>query len=236
MPIPTYFIFKQTDSRDMGVVVINYPPFSIPAEKASTIEIPGRSGSLTLLEGDDVYKNRTVSVDCFIENADGISNVAGWLRGSGELIFGNSPNRMHKARVTNQIDFTKAVRGNDVRLFSVGFLCDPFQYEAEPRSATLYSPTTIKNESVIAANPTIRIFATGDVTFSIGSISVTLTGITESVTIDCDAKLAYTTPGSNIAITLNEEVWPVLASGDNFISWTGSVSKVEIFPNLRWLL
>ncbi|MEF9974902.1 MAG: hypothetical protein RR893_13365 [Clostridia bacterium] len=68
MPIPTYFKFKGIDSRDFGIVVTNYPPVVIPVEKTKLVEIPGRSGSLTMLEGPDVYKTVSVAADCYVED------------------------------------------------------------------------------------------------------------------------------------------------------------------------
>ena len=38
-----------------GIHVLEQPPVTIPSERVTFIAVPGRSGSLTQLEGDDVY-------------------------------------------------------------------------------------------------------------------------------------------------------------------------------------
>lgn len=233
--IPTYFTFKGKDSRDFGIVVINYPPPSVPAERASQLEIIGRSGALTQLEGSDVYKNLSLSVDCYINDLSRRSEIAAWIRGSGDLILGCNPSRAYKARITNQIDFSKVIRDNETRTFSLVFSCDPFQYEAEPENLLLFTMFELENPSSIASNPLLVVYGSGDITLNIGETSVSLTNVDGNVTIDSDAKVAYTSVGTNVAITLEDEVWPELAPGGNVINWSGSVSKLIVQPNWRWL-
>ena len=38
-----------------GIHVLEQPPVTIPSERVTFTDVPGRSGSLTQLEGDDVY-------------------------------------------------------------------------------------------------------------------------------------------------------------------------------------
>jgi phage-related protein len=51
-----YFIWKGTNSNTMGVVVRSYPPIVCPKERTQDRSVPGRPGSLTMLEGTDVYE------------------------------------------------------------------------------------------------------------------------------------------------------------------------------------
>lgn len=196
MPIPTWFRFKGILSSDLGVVVMNYPPFIIPAERASSVEIAGRSGSLTVLEGEDVYKNITLSADCFVSDMSARNNIAAWLRGSGDLILGNNPYRRYRARIANQIDMSKVVRDHETRMFSVIFTCDPFQYEAQPTRLEFVAPSNIVNPSEIAADPVIVVHGNGNISLMVGSAPVSLTGVSGSATIDCDRRSPTPAPAA----------------------------------------
>ena len=48
-----YFIWNGTDCRHYGIHVTEQPPITIPAERSTQTNVPGRPGSLTQLEGDD---------------------------------------------------------------------------------------------------------------------------------------------------------------------------------------
>ena len=50
-----YFIWNGTDCRQYGIHVTEQPPITIPAERSTQTNVPGRPGSLTQLEGEDVY-------------------------------------------------------------------------------------------------------------------------------------------------------------------------------------
>ena len=63
-----YFIWNGTRSTDYGVFVSEQPPITLPKERSKQTPIPGRPGSLTILEGDDVYEDMTLTATCFIRN------------------------------------------------------------------------------------------------------------------------------------------------------------------------
>ena len=50
-----YFLWNGVDCRTYGIHVTEQPPITIPAERSTQTNVPGRPGSLTQLEGEDVY-------------------------------------------------------------------------------------------------------------------------------------------------------------------------------------
>ena len=48
-----YFIWNGTDCRQYSIHVSEQPSITIPAERSTQTNVPGRPGSLTQLEGDD---------------------------------------------------------------------------------------------------------------------------------------------------------------------------------------
>ena len=49
----SYFIWNGTDCRSKGIILDGPIPIIRPEERVKHIEIPGRSGDLTELEGED---------------------------------------------------------------------------------------------------------------------------------------------------------------------------------------
>ncbi len=88
-------------------------------------DLPGKPGSLTTLEGDDVYDDLTLTATCFIRDPALIPSIAAWLKGGGTVTFANRPGGFYHARVSNQIPFEKILRGNPHRSFAVNFRCSP---------------------------------------------------------------------------------------------------------------
>ena len=218
-----------------GVHVSELPPPTIPSERVTYTNVPGRPGSLTTLEGEDVYEDVVLTAQCFLADPMKIPAIAAWLKGSGKVAFANRQGGFYHARVANQISFEKILRGNPHRSFTVNFRCKPFWYE-EAAQLLLYEPFTLVNPSVIPAEPVITVRGSGTVVLAVGDVSVTLENVSGSVTIDSEARLAYVSGASTpVAITLNDEVWPALGPGGTRISWSGGVSQVVVQPNWRWL-
>ena len=65
------------------------PSNTIPAERSTQTNVPGRPGSLTQLEGEDVYDDMILTATCFISDPAQIPAIAAWLKGSGTVTFAN---------------------------------------------------------------------------------------------------------------------------------------------------
>lgn len=121
-----WFEWNGKKSTDYGIHVEEHPPITIPAERSTFTTVPGRSGSLTVLEDEDVYDDMLLTCTCFIENTNRLTEIAAWLRGSGTVTFANRQDGFYYARIVNQIPFEKVLRGSPYRSFAVTFRCQPF--------------------------------------------------------------------------------------------------------------
>lgn len=145
-----WFTWNDVDCRDYGIYVLTQPTFIRPAERLSSVTIPGKSGSLTLREGPDVYEDISLSCMCVIDKPDEnvilkhdandnpyyvdsdvltrLNDICSWLKGVGKVRFANRPNGYYYARIANQISFDRVLRDNPHKAFSVEFQCHPFRY------------------------------------------------------------------------------------------------------------
>jgi phage-related protein len=67
----------------------------------------------------------------------------------------------------------------------------------------------------------------------VGRGTLLLTGISGSIRVDSEARIATT--GGLLATHRLTGEWPRLEPGVNSIQWTGFITKLEITPNWRWL-
>ena len=106
-----YFLWNGVDCRTYGIHVTEQPPITIPAERSTQTNVPGRPGSLTQLEGEDVYDDMILTATCFISDPAQIPAIAAWLKGSGTVTFANRTGGYYKARIANQIPFERCSGG-----------------------------------------------------------------------------------------------------------------------------
>jgi phage-related protein len=233
-----WFDFKGVCSTSLGVIMQTPPPVTLPEERATFEPIPGRSGSLTLLEGDAVYDDIVLSVDCYVRDLTTLDQIAAWLRGSGDLVLGNMPNRCYKARCVNQIELAKVLRGRQHRSFAVVFRCAPYRY-AYPTPAALTitaSPGSITNPGTADAYPLITIVGSGDIELTVGSKTLTVTGLASSITFDTETGFAFDGSGGDLTPTASLSAWPLaIPPGISAVSWTGSVTSVTITRPWRYI-
>lgn len=229
-----WFSWNGARCTEYGIHVSEQPPITIPAERTTFTNVPGRSGSLTTLEGDYVYDDLLLSATCFIMDTSRMDEIAGWLRGGGTVTFANRQGGFYYARITNQIPFEKILRGNPHRSFVVNFRCKPFFYleDVEPVTLTI-SDTFITNSGTVPSEPIITVTGSGEITLMVGMSIVELSEVNGSITLDSELQEAYS--GTTSMNSCMSGDFPELLPGQNAVSWTGNVTRVEIQPNWRTL-
>ncbi len=228
-----WFEWKEEKCTEYGIHVSEHPPITLPAERSTFTNVPGRSGSLTVLEDEDIYDDMLLTCTCFIENTDRLPEIAAWLRGSGTVTFANRQGGFYQARVVNQIPFEKILRGHPNRSFAVTFRCKPFFYLDDSPTYTLTKMTFLTNPGTVRSEPVITVYGSGDITLMVGMTIVELTGVNGNITLDTPRMEAYS--GN---VTANMQVsgeYPMLGTGATAVSWSGNVSKVTVQPNWRTL-
>ena len=229
-----YFIWNGVDCRTKGIHVSELPPITIPLERSKQTNVPGRPGSLTQLEGDDVYDDMILTATCFIADPAQIPAIAAWLKGSGTVTFANRTGGYYKARIANQIPFEKVLRGNLHCSFAVNFRCYPFWYQENVSDVAITtSGETITNPGSVYSEPLITVYGSGNITLMIGTTIVELANVSSSIVLDCALKEAY--KGTTLMNDHMSGDFPVLKPGLNAVSWSGNVTRIVIKPNWRYL-
>ena len=234
IPLNDWFAWNGKRCTDFGVHVSDQPPLTIPAERVTYLSVPGRPGSLTTLEGEDVYDDLVLTAACWLADPTKIPAFAAWLKGSGKVTFAHRPSGWYEARIANQISFEQILRGRPHRTFAVNFRCKPFWYQANVQPITLTTSTQlVTNPGSVYAEPVITVYGEGNISLMVGTTIVQLEDVSGSITLDTPLMEAYTGATSQNGKMTGE--FPVLKPGANAVSWSGSVTKVVVQPNWRFI-
>ena len=226
-----YFIYNGIDSRMMGVIVTAMPPTVRAAQRVESVKVPGRSGSLH--ETDGSYDNYTKTMECAIKNRQKIDDIAAWLTGSGEIIFSSEPDKVYRVTISNTISIAQMMR--TFQKFQVSFDTYPFKYSVNrfDEALELEKPAVILGKGTVYSQPVITVYGSGAVTLTINGKAYPLSSVDGYVTINSEIEECYKS-GLNMNNIFSADEFPRLEPGDNTISWTGNVEKIEIQPNWRW--
>ena len=228
-----WFTWKGENSYANGLWINKLPPIIRAAERVNEIMIPGREGTLTMLEGEDIYDPVIKKCVVIARNSMDLQHVLGWLRGSGEVTFSNEHDKKYFARIASEVSFSRI--GNDLCQATVVFYCKPYKARLNDGqdAKTFTSSEQMYNPGDVASRPTVSITGTGaDVTVTIAGNSMTFNNLNGTINVDCDASIV-TQNGSLWAGTYSGEFWRI-PRGAVSMSQSGGAS-VTVNPNWRWV-
>lgn len=90
---------------------------------------------------------------------------------------------------------------------------------------------TVFNPTAYSSKPLIHITGSGSGTLTVNGTTMSFTGITDYLNLDCESQNCYRLPNEN-KNSLMTGSYPVLKSGDNGVSFTGGITSVTITP--KW--
>lgn len=231
-----YFVANNKSSKDFNVYLSDADVYGIAEKDIEVVSVRGRNGDLTIDNGR--YKNKKfgypcIIVDNFDENFSGLINYL--LSQDGYMRIEDSfhPSQFILARYVGETDPKKVVADGKKGVFELTFDRKPQKFLVEGEyPIVVTSNTSILSSCDQIAKPLIRAYGTGY--FSINNIKVTINSANEYTDIDCDLQEAYKdslATNCNGNITLNNDVFPVLTSGENSIVISG-ITQLDIVP--RW--
>lgn len=213
-----------------GLIVSSLGRRQRAEEQIDVFEIPYRDGNLHNHSGK--YNSYEREMILSIKDKTQRSAIFNWLKGRGKLITSDDSGGYFNASVMPGIDVSKISRKFDE--LRVSFECDPFFYLDSGTDTISHttSPIELINLGTVTAAPYIKITGSGAVVLTIGSVATTFT---VSTYIECDSLLSLCYKGTVNAGSSMVGEFPMIPTGTVAISWTGTVSKVEIIPRWREL-
>lgn len=222
-----YFEFKGQDSRGYSIVVNTFPPIQSAKEDGVFLKVPGRDGFLyqSFCSFSPIEKELEIT----LKDLSHLSEIKSWLWGEGNLVISSEPDIFYKARLSESIDYKKLLY---LRTAKIKFMCQPYGYlESGLTLQTITVPGNIVNPGTAASRPIITVFGSGNITLTVNSSNVILSNVADYISLNSEIEEAY-----KDILGKNNDMqgeFPVFNIGINSISWTGTVTKLEILPNWR---
>lgn len=215
------------------ISVANRPVIPTAKKKIEKISVPGRDGDLIKADG---YEDVPLPIDFNILEDRNIKadvrKIKGWFMDKSILSFSDDPNYFRKIKnveignIENEVEFYGA--------FTADFLLDPFEYQRTTSKIFTSSPVTLNNPGTYFSKPLIKLYGTGTVVLTVNGVGITLKNLTDEIIMDSDLGEAY----KGLTTNMNNNMvgsFPLLKKGNNTISWSGNVTKIEIDERWRYL-
>lgn len=230
------FTFKGEKSSQYGVYLRDMPNIPSAEKDMDVIDVPGRSAPLVMDRGN--YKAQQIEIEAYVTDATKLNAARGWLTGTGNMIFSGSSGVAYKVMIAGKVEDEKVGRTVKSRTLQIPCTFFPFRYvyPAPAAQEITTSGGTITNPGTVFSQPEIKLTGSGDITLVVNGYSIEARSLTDGAIIDCELMETFNlakTASLNSSFVMDE--FPVLRPGANIITWTGSVTKVEITPRWRYL-
>lgn len=235
--MPKIFTFNSKKSSDLGLIVEKATINKTPARPYDLQKIPGRAGMLIVNSSIDELENVeiTYTVGCkdISANRDAIAECLFGAPSYAKLIDSSETDCYRLAVCTSGQDWDEQIRNFGTA--KLVFSCKPFRFlNSGDVKTTLTAAGQITNPTAYSSLPYIKITGSGNINLFIAGKSYAFVNVGSYIECDSDLQMVYT-GASGKSDRANFDTFPELVPGDNTVSWTGTVSKVEIIPHWRRL-
>lgn len=239
MNIRPFIVINDINSQSIqGLLISELAPITKPQVRTRIETVDGRDGDIVTPLGFEAY-DKVVKIG--LANNYNIDDIIDFFNSSGVVTFSNEPDKYYRFAIYSIINFERLIR---FRTAEVTFHVQPFKFSASEGTKKFYFDSatsgslTIRNNGNIYSRPIFKITGSGDINISLnGSEILRLSlGAVQTIIIDSEQMNAYSSEG----ILLNRLVAGnydniKLNVGQNTISFTGSVSEIDIELYSRWL-
>ena len=235
----SYFVFNGIRSADLGLIITK--PIVRPNWTKATTEVerPGASSNI-MIQGNN-YNSSELTVSAVISdtNAQKVHDIYSALQGFGNLVISTASGEYMRAYCKPIVPETVALLMAEVHIV---FTVLPFAYAVSPTIQTISAgDNLVKNNGTVYSEPLIILSGNGNISVFVNDeefkIALTNELADTEIYIDCEAQVAYYIDNNcKIPITeLTTGDFPLLHTGTNIVSYSGTVTSMEINVKERWL-
>ena len=226
------FNFDGVQSSDYGVYISGNGTFDAPERDFEAVEVPGRNGILTLDNGRfqlQRHKYPAFVVPPFRDNVRGLRNALMSKRGAHRLTDTYNTDEFYMAYYERglEVDPEKNLK---VGAMDIIFTRDPRRFLITGETV-LTDPATVTNPTLFEARPLIRVYGYG--TLTIGDMTVTV-ALSQYAYIDIDCEMMdcyHEDVNANGYVSFSTGDFPTLPAGTTALSYTNTITKVEVTPH-----
>ena len=223
------YINNETSLFSLGVYLQSRPCIPANEQEVENIYVPGRDGDLTIVKG---WKDREFSLPLnFVEFNNlpkKMREIRSVLLDAKIISFSEDTDVYYKVKRISIGDMQREL--SMFGKFTVTFILEPFDYSNDTSILIINSNTSIYNIATHYSKPKLKLYGTGNLQVSINSQTFQINNVTSYVEIDSELQQCHEN-------TLNKEFigsYPVLEVGENKITKSSNISKIEIDPRWRY--
>ncbi len=234
----SFFTFNDYNSSDDLIIT---KPVIRPSWYQEMNEFP--TGSTTkIIQFSRNFSNSPLVIPAVIKytSTATVRAIYSHLRGFGKLILSGSPDEFFYAVATVTDPVAVAMTTAEI---NVSFTLLPFAYAVNPTIADFSTEyTSVMNNGTVFSAPEIRFTPTaaGNVFLNVNgspfTVKITENLVNTEIIVDCDAEVTYYENG-NEKISIDNQTfgnYPLLATGETFVQYTGSVANARINVRERY--
>ena len=220
----SYFIWNGMDCRNMGVTLAGPVALVRPEERVQHVEIPGRSGDLTLVEGENIYNSYIQTATIQVKGGFHVRDVFRWLRGSGYVTFSGEPDRRQPARIIGAVTLDKHSHNIDTWVGEVQFYCQPLKEKLIEEQMTITGAQDVYNYGDVTSRPRFAVVASDStIVLTVGARSLSMTDATSGVVYIFDSETMEVTDNLGTTQLTMHTVgsFPLLNIGATYVTGSG---------------
>ena len=186
-----------------------------------------RTGEYDPIELPITFRNKRAK--SIIENK---ISIIDWLTDikDNKLIFSFMSDKYY---IVKKVTIENIIRNyNKYNTIETIFLLEPFKYDIES-PIYLSSPTNLYYQGTVPGECNIKIYGSGNIQLTINDDTVQINNINQFVELDSKFLLCLNSDKTNKTKDMIGN-FPLLTKGENKISWSGSISKIEILPRTAY--
>lgn len=233
-----YFKYGGRKSSDFDLVIESDISFSSPEADITFISVHGLDGELAI--DNKNLKNVVRSFPCKVITSSGISiekradEISNWLKtdiGWKEFYFSGDPDYIYTAIFYENHDVNKIV--SEYHQVNLPFTMKPYKFHKSGLSfQAIISGQVLTNVGTRLSRPRLIIEGTGDITVTIGTAKLILKGVDKGVIVDSLSNTITDLTGNRPQWDKAHSQPPKIGVGKQTITFTGTVTKLQIMP--RW--
>lgn len=237
-----YFIFKNRNSKDFGVV--ERTPVLIRNKRTLSItNIPGNTPVFSW-GGRESGTIPPITLGIRdVNNTDLIDDLMGWLTGDGPLIVSSDTSKYMWAYCSAELVPNRI--SQQLGKVIINFVVEPYRYAIDnpeikltltqhPKNADLWE-TNVNNTGNTGSAPVIKIIGSGDVKLWVNHEGIEIKNVSGGAIVDISTLRVKDLSGNIILNqTFGDPSKFITQPGNNYLEFTKNVSEAYITMNTRW--
>lgn len=219
--------------NSLGFYTVGKPTIPPSNQDVNLIKARGRNGSI---KESYEYNTRTIPLPLNFEG-DNINKklreLKSAIRNARTIQFNDDLGIFYK--ILN-LEFRDAITTLETKCdVEISILSEPFDYFIKGTDTIkIITPNTkINNIGNYYSEPYFKIYAQGNIILTVNDEEITLNNVDEYIELDSEEQECFKNDTRKNRQMIGE--FPIFKVGENSVSWSGSVTKIEIIPRWRCL-